>query len=198
ELPGQVPTTPLFHRGDPDQPKEAVAPGGLTILASLDLGAIPAKDPSLPTTGRRLAFARHLTSGRHPLTARVLVNRVWLHHFGRGIVGTPGDFGVLGERPTHPELLDWLAAEFMEGGWRLKRLRRLIMTSAAYRQSSRRTPELQKLDPDNRLLGRMSVRRLEAEALRDAILAVSGKLNAKPFGPPVPVMHDDVGQVVLG
>jgi mono/diheme cytochrome c family protein len=198
EIPGKVPPTQLFHRGDPEQPKEVVAPAGLTVLASLDLGTIPLKDSGLPTTGRRLALARQLTSGRHPLTARVLVNRVWLHQFGRGIVGTPGDFGMLGERPTHPELLDWLASEFVAGGWKLKRLHRLIMTSTAYRQASQRTPELQRLDPDNRLLGRMSVRRLDAEALRDALLAVSGKLKAKAFGPPVPVMHDDVGQVVLG
>ena len=94
--------------------------------------------PSCRRTGRRLAYARHLTSGRHPLVARVLVNRFWLHHFGRGLVGTPADFGALGERPTHPELLDWLADEFMRGGWTLKRLHRMIVTSTAYRQSSRR------------------------------------------------------------
>ena len=115
--------------------------------------------------------------------ARVLVNRVWMHHFGRGIVATPGDFGVLGERPTHPELLDWLADEFVAGGWRLKRLHRLIMTSTAYRQSSRRNAALDAVDPDNRLLGRMSLRRLEAEAVRDAMLAVSGKLNPKDVRP---------------
>jgi mono/diheme cytochrome c family protein len=198
EVPGRVPVTRLFHRGDPAQPKEAVAPAGLTVLQPLGLGAIPARDASLPTAGRRLAFARMLTSGRHPLVARVLVNRVWLHHFGRGLVGTPGDFGALGERPTHPELLDWLADEFTAGGWRLKRLHRLILTSAAYRQSSRRDPAGQKIDPDNRLLGRAPVRRLEAEAIRDAVLAVSGRLNARPLGPPVPVRPDEVGQIVLG
>ena len=89
--------------------------------------------PGCPSTGRRLAYARHLTSGRHPLVARVLVNRVWLNHFGRGLVGTPADFGALGERPTHPDLLDWLADEFMRGGWTLKRLHRTILTSTAYR-----------------------------------------------------------------
>jgi hypothetical protein len=136
--------------------------------------------------------------GKHPLTARVLVNRVWMHHFGKGIVNTPGDFGVLGERPSHPELLDWLASEFMAGGWRMKHLHRLIVTSAAYRQSSLRTAELQKIDPDNRLLGHMTARRLEAEAVRDAILAVSGKLSAKQFGPPVPIAFDELGQVVVG
>jgi hypothetical protein len=132
------------------------------------------------------------------LTARVLVNRVWMLHFGRGIVATPGDFGVLGERPTHPELLDWLATEFTEGGWRLKRLHKAIMTSTAYRQSARVGPALRQLDADNRLLGRMPVRRLEAEVIRDAMLAVSGKLNARAFGPPVPVMADTVGQIVVG
>jgi hypothetical protein len=126
------------------------------------------------------------------------MNRIWMHHFGKGIVGTPGDFGLLGERPTHPELLDWLASEFMAGGWRMKRMHRLMMTSTAYRQSSQRRPELQQIDPDNRLLGRMSVRRLEAEIIRDAMLGVSGKLNDKQFGPPVPVTHDEVGQVVIG
>ncbi|HYT91267.1 MAG TPA: DUF1549 and DUF1553 domain-containing protein, partial [Gemmataceae bacterium] len=198
EVPGKLPTTHIFYRGDHEQPKEAVTPGGLTILEPLALGAIPAKEPSLPTTGRRLAFAWQLTSGKHPLTARALVNRVWLHHFGRGIVGTPGDFGVLGERPTHPELLDWLASDFMEGEWRLKRLHKLIMTSTAYRQSARASADLKRIDVDNRLLGRMPVRRLEAEAIRDAMLVVSGKLNAKAFGPPVPVMPDTVGQVVVG
>ena len=92
----------------------------------------------MPTSGRRLAYARHLVDGRHPLVGRVLVNRIWLHHFGRGLVETPGDFGVLGTRPTHPELLDWLADELVRQGWSLKRMHRLIMTSTAYRQSSRR------------------------------------------------------------
>jgi hypothetical protein len=150
------------------------------------------------TSGRRLALARWLTDGAHPLTARVLVNRFWLHHFGKGIVRTPADFGYLGERPTHPELLDWLASDFMAGGWRLKRLHRLLMTSTAYRQTSTRQPNKDRLDPDNRMLGRANVRRLEAEAIRDAVLAVSGKLNRKLYGKPVPVMEDEVGQVVLG
>jgi hypothetical protein len=160
--------------------------------------AIPADDPELPTSGRRLAYARWLTSGRHPLTARVLVNRVWMHHFGRGIVATPADFGVLGERPTHPELLDWVAHDFTAGGWRLKRLHKLIMTSTAYRQSSARSAEQDAADPDNRLYGRKSLLRLDAESLRDSILASSGKLNRKMFGPAVPVMADVVGQFVVG
>jgi hypothetical protein len=128
----------------------------------------------------------------------VLVNRMWMHHFGRGIVATPADFGTLGERPTHPELLDWLARDFQDNGWRLKRLHKLLMTSTAYRQVSRREAEKDRIDPENRLLGRMSLRRLEAEAIRDAVLAASGRLNRKAFGPPVPVRVDEVGQVVIG
>jgi uncharacterized protein DUF1553 len=129
--------------------------------------------------------------------ARVLVNRFWLHHFGQGIVATPGDFGILGERPTHPELLDWLADDFMAGGWKLKRLQRMIVTSTAYRQSAHRRDELEAVDPENRLLGRMPVRRLEAETIRDALLALSGRLSNKQYGPPVPVAPDDVGQIVV-
>src|SRR5215469_16375944 len=125
----------------------------------------PCLPPRLPTW-RRLVVG-WLTDPRHPLTARVIVNRVWMHHFGRGIVGTPGDFGKLGERPTHPELLDWLARQFIGSAWRLKDLHRLIMTSSAYRQSSHRDAVAARLDADNRLLARMSVRRLEAEAIRD-------------------------------
>ncbi len=195
EVAGQVPTTYVFHRGDPEQPRQAVAPGGLTILDGLPL---PTKEAGLPTSGRRLAFARWLTDPRHPLTARVLVNRLWMHHFGRGLVGTPGDLGKLGERPTHPEMLDWLAHEFVQRGWRLKEMHRLIMTSSAYRQSSRREEKGARIDPEDRLLSRMAVRRLEAEAIRDGILAVSDSLNLKMFGPPVPVRENDVGQVVIG
>ena len=198
EVPGQVPATFVFNRGDFAQPKQQVEPGALSVLALANPSEIPVNSPALPTTGRRTAFARALTSGEHPLLGRVLVNRFWMHHFGRGIVGTPGDFGFLGERPSHPELLDWLAADFVAGGWRLKRLHRLILTSTAYRQSAQRSTELDTVDPDNRLLGRMSIRRMEAETVRDAILTVSGRLNPKLFGPPVPIMEDEVGQIVVG
>ena len=197
EVPGQIAPTKLFFRGDFNQPRQEVAPGELAVLNATGLSIAP-DDPQLPTSGRRLAYARHLTDGRHPLVARVLVNRFWLHHFGRGLVSTAGDFGMLGERPSHPELLDWLADDFMRGGWRLKRLQRLIVTSTGYRQSSRRRDELEAVDPENRLLGRMSVRRLEAETIRDALLATCGRLSAKMSGPPVPVMPDDVGQIVVG
>ena len=198
ERPGSVPATHLFSRGDHTQPRETVLPGGLKVLASSESDALPTNDPALPTTGRRLAWARRITDAAHPLTTRVIVNRVWMRHFGRGIVATPGDFGALGERPTHPQLLDWLASDLMARGWRLKPLHRLIMTSAAYRQSSRRSGPLEKLDPDNRLLGRMSVRRLDAESIRDSVLAVAGTLNPRMAGAPVPVMEDEVGQFVIG
>lgn len=198
ESPGNVPVTHLFRRGNHTQPAEEVLPGELSILTSDKASVVPVKHPGLETTGRRLAYARHLTSGQHPLTARVLVNRIWMHHFGRGIVGTPGDFGSQGERPTHPELLDWLADRFVRNGWSLKTFHRLLMMSTVYRQSSKRTESLNAVDPDNRLLGRMNLRRLDAEQIRDAVLAVSGNLNPTLYGPPLPVTADGVGQVVIG
>lgn len=196
EVPGKLPVTNVFSRGDFQQPQEEVQPRELTILTSYG-GEIPLNDETLSSSGRRLAYARHLTSGRHPLVARVLVNRFWIHHFGQGLVSTVGDFGVKGEQPSHPELLDWLASEFMESGWSLKKLHRLILNSTAWQQSSVRTAELEKVDPDNRLLGRMSVRRLEAESVRDAVLRISGQLVSTVGGAPVPVSPDDVGQYVL-
>lgn len=196
EVPGQMPPTHLFYRGDFNQPKQAVEPAELSVLGTSS--TIAADDPALPTSGRRLAYARWLTSGQHSLVGRVLVNRFWLHHFGRGLVATPGDFGRLGEPPSHPELLDWLATHFAADGWELKRFHRLLLSSTAYRQASTRTPQLEQVDPDNRLLGRMSIRRLEAEALRDSILAAAGLLNTQQLGEPVPVTVDEVGQVIVG
>ena len=196
ETPDQVPITRLFSRGDFQQPRQEIDPGELSVLNTSSL-QILLDDPMVPTTGRRLAYARHLTSGQHPLVARVLVNRFWLHHFGQGLVSTVGDFGVKGEKPSHPELLDWLARDFMDEGWSLKRLHRIILNSTAYQQASVRRPEHDTVDSDNRLLGRMNVHRLEAETIRDSILALSGKLVQKPFGKPVPVSPDDVGQIVL-
>ncbi len=196
EIPGQVPVTYLFARGDFNQPRGEVGPGELSVLDNEGL-SIPVNDPGLPTTGRRLAYARHLTSGRHPLVARVLVNRFWMHHFGKGLVNTPGEFGIQGELPSHSELLDWLAAEFIESGWDLKHLHRLVVNSTAYRQVATRQEELEEIDPDNRLLGRMSVRRLEAEMLRDSLLFLSGQLLWKMHGPPASVSLDSVGQRVI-
>ncbi len=198
EVPGQIPPTHLFYRGEFAQPKQAVNPAELQILTANHPAEIPVDDPQLPTTGRRLAYAKQLTDGKHPLVARVLANRFWLHHFGKGIVATPGDFGYLGEKPSHPELLDWLATRFVADGWQLKRFHRLLLSSAAYRQQSVRRPEVDAVDPDNRLLARMPVRRLEAEQIRDSILAVSGSLSDKMLGAPSPVTVDDVGQIIVG
>lgn len=198
EVPGQAPVAMLFHRGDYRQPTREIPPGDLQVATpDGETAAIPLDDPALPTTGRRLAYSRWLTSGRHPLVARVLVNRFWLHHFGRGIVGTPSDFGRLGELPTHPELLDWLADEFMVRGWSLKTFHRMVMTSTAYRQSAHRRPEQDAVDADNQLIGRMAIRRLDAETIRDRILAVTGTLDRNQFGPAINVTADETGQVVV-
>jgi len=198
EVPGEVPTTFLFHRGDLKQPKDPIAPGGLTVAATEGHRfTIPEKDPSLPTTGRRLAYARWLTSGEHPLVGRVLANRMWMHHLGRGLVETPADFGSMGIKPTNPQVLDWLASEFAHQGWSLKQLHRSIMTSTVYRQASRRDPVKDAIDPDNRFFWRKPIQRLEAEIIRDRILATSGQLNLKMLGPAVPVAEDDVGQIVV-
>ncbi len=198
ETPGVVPDTFFFSRGNHTSPEQKLEPAVLTITSLQEKCEIPINDEQIPTTGRRLAYARYLTSGKHPLVARVLVNRFWMHHFGKGIVGTPGDFGFLGDRPSHPELLDWLASYFMENGWSLKKLHRTIMTSTAYRQKLKAIPATGDIDPDNRLLSGMSLRRLEAEVLRDSILKISGNLNTKQFGEAVPVMEDKVGQIVIG
>jgi hypothetical protein len=144
----------------------------------------PRIERTVGSSGRRAALARWLTRADHPLTARVLVNRVWQGHFGRGLVGTPSDFGQMGDAPSHPELLDWLAREFITRGWSLKGLHRLIVTSATYRQSSRPSPERDG-DPENLLLSRQNRRRLDGEAIRDALLAVSGVLNPTLGGPGV-------------
>jgi hypothetical protein len=203
ERAGTIPDTFLFARGDHEQPKDKVEPNELAILrrtySGWDSNAPPfgANKGDLSSSARRLGYAKWLTSGKHPLVARVLVNRFWLNHFGRGLVNTPGDFGQQGERPTHPELLDWLASEFMANGWKLKPLHKLIMTSTVYRQSSVNDAAA-RYDPDNRWYGRMRIQRLEAETLRDSILAVTGKLNHQQFGAPVPIARDDAGRVVTG
>lgn len=205
ETPNVIPATFLFSRGEHFAPKQQVEPAELAILkegrkqnAEGSGSGIPTDDPALPTSGRRLAYARWLTSGQHPLLARVLVNRVWMQHFGRGLVSTPADFGVQGERPSHPELLDRLANEFVASGWKLKSLHRQMLLSTAYRQSSQRSAAQDVVDPDNRLLGHFPLRRLQAEEVRDATLAVSGKLTNKLAGKPVPIMQDEIGQFVLG
>lgn len=197
EVKGQVPVSKLFNRGDHDQPKQVVAPGELGILATPDVEPFKPVAMSTGSSGRRLAYAQWLTSGKHPLVSRVLVNRFWLNHMGRGIVNTPGDFGKQGELPTHPELLDWLADEFVKGGWKLKPLQRLIVLSTAYRQSSVNELSLRN-DPENKLYARFKVRRMDAETLRDSILEATGTLVQASFGPPSGIGRDPSGRVVVG
>jgi hypothetical protein len=164
-----------------EKPAEAVSAGGLEILGRAEFGLAP----DAPEAERRLRFADWVVDPRNPLAARVIVNRVWRHHFGRGLVATPNDLGPTGERPSHPELLDALALRFVEDRWSLKKLHRLLVTSAAYRQSSRFDAKAAAADADNRLLWRFEPRRLEAEAIRDAMLAVSGRLLPERGGPSV-------------
>ena len=198
ELPNRVPETHLFHRGDHQQPKQKVLPSDLTIAAAEGaLQLLPERDTSLPTSGRRLAYARWLTSGKHPLVARVLVNRIWLHHFGQAIVPTPSEFGKLGMVPTHPLLLDWLSDEFMRSGWDLKQLHRSIMTSTAWRQNSVRDPLKSAMDAENVYYWRKSIQRLDAEVIRDRMLVASGTLEPNLFGPPVAIKADETGQVIV-
>ncbi len=180
-----VPPSYFLHHGDAGSPGTLMKPG---FVAVVDDGLSPTELPPVNgrTSGRRLALARWLGSPNHPLTARVAVNRVWQHHFGRGIVTTVDNFGRNGDLPTHPELLDWLAVEFVEQGWSFKKLHKLMMTSRAYQLSSQfATEENLAVDADNLYWWRFKAQRLEAEAVRDAILAVSGSLDRKLFGPPV-------------
>ena len=194
---GEPSPTWIFRRGEFTNPGDLVGPGVLSVLTDgrTRFNAEPPY-PGSKSTGRRLAFGRWLTDPKHPLTARVLVNRVWFHHFGRGIVESLANFGTTGTPPTHPRLLDWLAVSFVENGWSLKWLHREIMITQAYRQSSMLRPEHHERDPDNRWLSRMPMRRLEAEAVRDSLLAVAGRLNRSAFGRPDAVAVRDDGLVV--
>jgi len=174
------PTKRLF-RGDPLAPKEVVAPASLSVFAGrFGSFALPA---DAPEADRRVALANWIVDPANPLTARVIVNRIWHYHFGRGLVATPSDFGAMGFRPSHPELLDWLAAELVEHGWSLKHLHRLILTSRTYRQSSAPRPEALQADAGSEFLWRFPPRRLEAESIRDNILLVSGALDTRMHGP---------------
>ncbi len=179
----QQPAEPTFllKRGNPMDKGEVIAPGGLSTLKPM----LPPfqLDANAPEGERRLALARWIIDERNALTARVLANRLWHYHFGKGLVGTPSDFGFNGEKPTHPELLDWLARRLQELNWQLKPLHRELMLSAAYRQSSRNDPEAAAIDSDARYLWHFPPRRLEGEAIRDSILAHSGKLDTKMGGP---------------
>ncbi|MSR53619.1 MAG: DUF1553 domain-containing protein [Gemmataceae bacterium] len=176
-----VPPTHLLKRGNWTRKGDVINPGFLSAID--DREATISSTSS--TTGRRTALANWIADAKNPLTARVIVNRIWLQHFGRGIVDSPGDFGMQGEKPTHPELLDWLAADFVANGWSLKRLHRTIVTTAAYQQGTTFNKDSSRSDPENELLWRMNRRRLDGESLRDAILSVSGSLNAKAAGPSI-------------
>jgi hypothetical protein len=182
---GKPVDVPLQRKGEPNDPGPVVPRGVPAFLA----GADPPKFPS-HESGRR-ELADWLTRPDNPLTARVMVNRLWQHHFCRGIVATPSNFGVRGEEPTHPKLLDWLAARFVSSGWSVKAMHRLIVTSRTYRLSSDQNADAAARDPDNRYLWRSNRRRLDAESLRDAMLAVSGRLDETRPGPhPFPPIKD--------
>jgi cyclophilin family peptidyl-prolyl cis-trans isomerase len=190
-----------LDRGDPEREREAIAPGFLTALASggpawtkqrWKAWSAGAGGQTVPQPRRALAnWLTDVDHGAGRLVARVIVNRLWQHHFGEGLVRTPNDFGAQGDRPSHPELLDWLAGELIANGWHLKPIHRLMVTSAAYRQSAEVDAAKAKVDPENRLVGRQRPRRLSAEMLRDAMLAVAGNLNRDMYGPgvkpPIPV-----------
>jgi mono/diheme cytochrome c family protein len=168
--------THRLYRGEPLQKREVVAPDALSVLGTLGL------DVDAPDAVRRMRFAEWAASESNPLTARVLVNRLWHYIFGNGLVDTPSDLGVNGSRPTHPELLDWLADEFVRRGWSVKEMQRQILLSATFQQGSAPRPEAEKRDADGRLLWRFTPRRLEAEAIRDSMLAVSGALDLRMGG----------------
>lgn len=190
---GALPPTHILAQGSHREPREEVQPG---VFSAFDPGPLAIETPSHGTTsGRRLALARWLTSEGNPLTSRVMVNRIWQRLFGRGIVATPNDFGFRGAPPTHPALLDALAVEFRDRGWSLKDLHRWILLSETYQRASvaDADPEALRVDPENRLLGKQNPRRLEAEAIRDALLAVSGLLRDEHGGPPRwPPVADDI------
>jgi hypothetical protein len=200
DLPGPV-TTPFLRRGDALTPGAPVEPGVLTAVLTPEAFDWNAPPADARTSRRRLAFARWLTQPGHPLTARVMVNRIWLHHFGEGIVSTPEDFGSLGASPSHPQLLDWLAREFVEHGWSIKHMHRLMMTSGVYRQRSADNDAehslARRIDPENRLLWRQRLRRLDAEALRDSFLEAAGLLDRSFYGPSIPVARRPDGDVTI-
>ena len=192
ERPPPPPTIPTIHndfsqrtamhvlkRGDWEKKGEPVAPRPPSVLMDEDVAELPADVPN-----PRTQLARWLTEPNHPLTARVIVNRIWQHHFGTGLVKTANDFGKNGERPSHPELLDFLAAQLVQNGWRIKSLHRMLVLSRVYQQSSQApvSETALRVDPDDRLLWRFNRRRLAAEEIRDSMLAVSGKLNLKAGG----------------
>jgi hypothetical protein len=198
-----VPTSRVMIRGEYDNPGEVVQAGFLSCITGNQEPAKIRLDPfkRWPTRSRRMALAQWIASDKNPLTARVLVNRLWHWHFGRGIVATPSDFGALSDGASHQELLDWLARRFVKGGWSIKAMHRLMVNSSTYRQSSQinadQTAKAKEIDPDNRLLSHFRSRRLEAEAIRDSVLKVSGRLNPEQFGLPIfPPLPDNIAERV--
>ncbi len=181
ELGADPPATHVLSFANYAAPLQEVQPGFLTLLDAGPAAYTPALDGR--SSGRRTALARWLTDPENPLPARVMVNRLWHYHFGQGIVRTPSDFGLMGERPTHPALLDWLAREFVRSDWSLKHMHRLIMTSETYRQASSLREDAAEADPFNKLLWRFPPQRLEGEVIRDSMLAVSGRMNNEMGGP---------------
>jgi Protein of unknown function (DUF1553)/Protein of unknown function (DUF1549)/Planctomycete cytochrome C len=197
DLDATPPPANVLERGDPLSPGEELKPG---VPAVLDDPVHPFQPPPPDakgmTTGRRSALAEWLTRPENPLTARVMVNHLWAHHFGEGLVPTAENFGKSGLPPSNQPLLDWLATEFVRQGWSIKAMHRLILTSAAYRQSSRARPEGLDVDPENKLLWRRTPRRLEAEIVRDAVLKTAGTLDAKMYGEPVKTKVKPSGEIV--
>jgi hypothetical protein len=188
-----APPTYLLKRGDYKKKGKELAPGFLAIFDPAPAKVTP-PDSGVKTTGRRTALAKWLVQPDHPLTARVMVNRLWQHHFGRGIVATANDFGEIGDKPTHPELLDWLATEFVRQDWSIKKMHKLMVTSATYRQSCETDATAVKADVENLLFARMNRRVLEGETLRDAMLMVSGLLNTRAGGPAIfPELPEELG-----
>jgi Protein of unknown function (DUF1553)/Protein of unknown function (DUF1549) len=185
EVGSTAPPTYLLRRGEYGARGPEIKPSFPTVLCSLDKQSAANPVSSSRSTGRRKSLADWLVRPDHPLTARVIVNRLWRHHFGKGLVGTPSDFGTMGDLPSHPELLDWLATELVAGGWSLKSIHRLILTSATFRQSSRAQGQAMVVDPENTFLSRQNRWRLDGEAIRDSLLAVSGRLNQAIGGPSV-------------
>jgi hypothetical protein len=178
----QAPDTFLLFRGNPNLSRDKVEPGFLSILGG-GPATVPPPPPGAKTSGRRLVLANWIASPENRMTSRVIVNRLWQHHFGRGIVRSPNNFGQLGDLPTHPELLDYLASEFVKQGWHMKSFHKMIMLSSTYRMSSRPSALALEKDPGNELFSRFDMRRLSAEELRDSIHAVNGSLNLKMYGP---------------
>lgn len=200
---GPTPKVHLLYRGNIETPGPEVQPGFLSVLTpSNENQIVQTQEVKGSSSGRRLAFAKWLTNRQHPLTARVMVNRTWQILLGKGIVATPENFGHSGIPPTHPELLDWLAVDFVESGWKMKRLQKLIMMSTVYRQASFRPAEdsqslAESVDSANDLLWRMNLRRANAEVLRDSMIAVSGKLDPTQGGPPIPLDYTPDGLLTV-